>query len=466
MDEESADLVSDLPQEILQHIVSLIPLEEAVRTSTLSTQWRSIWTPFLVNLEFDSNETSTKQLNKIMATFLNSHNAPQLLKFSLTIPNKLEKNDQFFLVATKGAHKDLLLNFSEQNKDTTTHFNLVLEPTETINSTTFSSLKTLHLRSVTNIASNFVSALFSNCSVLESLKLENCMGMQDINVKANRFFEKFIVVDCKELVRLTICAPHLKTFWYRGVLPIIQLKNSTHLVDVTLNLKDGNGEKEFDCEDVLSLLASLKDIEVLTISGWLLEVYIYIYIYILVSLTNFNSLCCVIFEKLEFKFNKLKELRWIDSLLNKHKRDSLACFLNSTTFLEYLFVNIDEKYCSPIPCPLFHQYWHEPHLWMDYQMVKSNASQLNHLKIVNFAGFKNEEDELLLMDLLLHKAIVLKAMIVSLSTDNSSWVVTKIPQSQLSKTTLKCHSKRTVVSSSTIDCSFVLTEQVNNDSCL
>ncbi|KAM7531818.1 hypothetical protein LguiB_035228 [Lonicera macranthoides] len=398
MDEESADLVSDLPQEILQHIVSLIPLEEAVRTSTLSTQWRSIWTPFLVNLEFDSNETSTKQLNKIMATFLNSHNAPQLLKFSLTIPNKLEKNDQFFLVATKGAHKDLLLNFSEQNKDTTTHFNLVLEPTETINSTTFSSLKTLHLRSVTNIASNFVSALFSNCSVLESLKLENCMGMQDINVKANRFFEKFIVVDCKELVRLTICAPHLKTFWYRGVLPIIQLKNSTHLVDVTLNLKDGNGEKEFDCEDVLSLLASLKDIEVLTISGWLLE--------------------------------------------------------------------IDEKYCSPIPCPLFHQYWHEPHLWMDYQMVKSNASQLNHLKIVNFAGFKNEEDELLLMDLLLHKAIVLKAMIVSLSTDNSSWGVTKIPQSQLSKTTLKCHSKRTVVSSSTIDCSFVLTEQVNNDSCL
>lgn len=94
-------------------------------------------------------------------------------------------------------------------------------------------------------------------------------------------------------------------------------------------------------------------------------------------------------------------------------------------------------------------------------MVKSNASQLNHLKIVNFTGFKKEEDELLLMDLLLHKAIALKAMIVTLSTDNLSWTVTKIPQSQLKKT-LRCHSKRTVVSSSTIDCSFVLTEQVNN----
>lgn len=300
MEEESADLVSDLPQEILQRIVSFLTLKEAVRTSTLSTQWRSIWTPFLVNLEFDSNETTTKQLNKIMATLLTSHNTLRLLKFSLTIPNKLEKNDQFFLVATKGAHKDLHLNFSEQNKDTTTtHFNLVLEPTETINSTTFSSLKTLHIRSVTNIACNFVQALFSNCAILESLKLENCRGLQNINVKANRFFEKFIVVDCKELVRLTLCAPNLKTFWYRGVLPIIQLKNTTQLVDVTLNMKDGNGEKEFDCEDFLSLFASLKDIEVLTISGWLLEVCIYI----LVSLTNFNSVCCT------FRYTSVLKLR-------------------------------------------------------------------------------------------------------------------------------------------------------------
>lgn len=64
-------------------------------------------------------------------------------------------------------------------------------------------------------------------------------------------------MDCPSIDSVTICAPNLKSFWYQGVLPIIQFENTPQLVDVVLNLRDGLGNTEFDCEDVLSFLASL-----------------------------------------------------------------------------------------------------------------------------------------------------------------------------------------------------------------
>ncbi|KAH0995525.1 hypothetical protein GBA52_019389 [Prunus armeniaca] len=192
------------------------------------------------------------------------------------------------------------------------------------------------------------------------------------------------------MAAITISAQNLKSFWFHGALPqIITLKNTRSLVDVVLNLKDGPINNEFDCEEILSILFSFKDVEALTISGWLLE-----------------WLCSagVIFGRLDFQFNKLKALTWIDSLINKDKRDSLACFLNACPLLEKLLVEIDSN-LSTIPCPLFYQYWHEPHLWMDFTSVKSNTSQLKHLKSIELLGFTGRDHELQLMDLLLEKAI-------------------------------------------------------------
>uniref|UniRef100_A0A5B7C4S4 Uncharacterized protein n=1 Tax=Davidia involucrata TaxID=16924 RepID=A0A5B7C4S4_DAVIN len=445
--QESLDFISSLPCEILQQIISLIPLKEAVRTSILSTAWRSLWSPFQVELDIDSShitsDEASKKLMQAMAMFLKSRTSPELLKFCLSIPEK-EKGLVFF--AIKGVEKELCLDFSG-GKQITSNFDLILEPSCPIETLSFSSLKTLHLRSVNHLGKNLVSTLFSNCQLLESLKLEKCTGLQSIDIKANNCLQSFIVIDCPNMVSITISAPSLKSFWYRGVLPQIQLKTSPQLVDVILNLREGLGQNEFDCEDVLSLLASLIDIEILTISGWLLE-----------------WLCTagVIFGRLEFQFSKLKELCWIGSLMDRPKRDSLACFLNIVPFLEKLFVNIDQSYSS-IPCPFFHHYWHEPHLWMDYATVKSNASQVEHLKLFKLIGFTNEEDQLLLIDILLNKATNLNSMIVT-SLDNQSWRVSKIPYSQL-KQTSRCYSKQVGISSPNKECYFGLREEDSNGLC-
>ncbi|CAK9147232.1 unnamed protein product [Ilex paraguariensis] len=455
MEEEGHDMISNLPSEIQKLIVSSIPLKEAVRTSILSTTWRSLWTPLQVNLDLGSTQITsheaTEKLKEIMGMFLRSNDSPRLLKLSIISPKNTTVSAEFvhegFAMAIKGTDKDLQIDFANA-KQAICDFNLILNPScpshrhiHSMQTTSFSSLKTLHLTSITHLAENFVSSLFSSFWLLESLKLEKCSGLRKIDIKGANSLRNFVMKDCPNIISITLSAPNLKSFWYRGVLPNIELKNTPYLVDMVLDLKDGSGQNEFDCEDVLYFLSSLKDIEILTISGWLLE-----------------WLCGagVIFERLDFGLNKLKELCCLYSLMNRPLRDSLACFLNMTPNLEKLFVNIDQSYIR-IPCPFFHQYWHEPHLWMDYATVKCNAAQLKHLNIINLSGFTSEKDQLLLMDLLLHKALKPESMTVS-SPENRSWSVAKIPQTHLNMTQ-RFQQKVAVASPANMAYSFVLTEK-------
>lgn len=452
MEEERLDLISKLPPEILGRIVSLLPLKQAVRTSSLSTPWRSLWAPLQVDLYFASDQMTGQEASKeaaqVMATFLRSCQRPQQWKFRLGLQkNKQEPSktvQQLLVLATMGVDKELHLNFCD-GEQVPNVFQLTLGlPTKTSG---LSSLKSLHLRSVTLFAENLVSTLFSNCLLLENLKLENCSGLQSINIEAGNYLESFTVTNCPDMVNIKVSAPNLESFKYQGVLPLIQLKNTSNLIDVVLNLRDGLGYTEFDCEELLYLLASLKEVEILTISGWLLE---------------WMCSAGVIFGQLQFRFNKLKELRWIDSLMNRTKRDSLACFLNSTPSLEKLYIEIDQS-LSSIPHPFFHHYWHEPHLWMDYKTVKCNASQLVVLKSVRLVGFTNEEDELLLMDLLLKKAVTLKSMTVT-SPENHPWSVAKVPLTQLKQTSRSC-VKQMVVSATNKEYCFRFTGEDNSCSC-
>ncbi|KAI8560442.1 hypothetical protein RHMOL_Rhmol04G0255600 [Rhododendron molle] len=451
MEEERIETtMSNLPPEILRQIVSLIPLKEAVRTSTLSTSWKGLWTPFQVKFNSDPNQITShtddeasKKINPIVGLLSKSSSSPELWRFSLQM-EKTQKPLFFSAAKGGGGGEELHLDFLAKKNEVQSNFNLVFDPTPGISN--FSSIKTLHLVSVNTIAEDLVSTLFSSCRFLERLKLEKCSGIQSIDIKASDSLKSFQVVVCEELESIAISAPNLKSLWYRGALPLIQINGCPNLVDVVLDLREGFGRSEFDCEDVLNLLSSLKDAEILKISGWLLE-----------------WLCAagVVFERLQFRFNKLKELSWFDALMNQRKRDSLACFLHMSPHLEILFVKIDQN-LSSIPCPYFHQYWHEPHLWMDYETVMSQACQLQHLKLIQLEGFTNEEDDqlMMLMNLLLRQSVALKSMTV-ISPEKESRRVTKIPKSQL-KQTSACNPKRTVISSPNEDYCFGLIEDGNN----
>ncbi|KAL0338350.1 UNVERIFIED_CONTAM: hypothetical protein Sangu_1357100 [Sesamum angustifolium] len=404
--EERPDLISSLPDDILKNIMSMISFKEAIQSTTLSTSWRGLMSPYSVKVERNLVRSDALESKRILESFLGSRESFRSLKLYLDLC------DWDFAVCTRGAHGELHLDFSGQKELVPCTFGLVLDHSSCIGPR-FSSVRNLHLRSVSHLVGNLVGDLFSSCRILETLKLEKCRGLKNLDIKSNSCLQNLEIADCPNIATITISAENLKSF-------------------------------SFDCEEVLSLLSSVKDVEILTVSGWLIEV-----------------LCSagVIFSGLDFKFSKLKEFRCVCSKISSKTRDSLACFLNATPSLEELFVKIDEK-SRTVECALSNQYWHEPHLWKDYKTVKSNARWLKDLKTAKIAGFTGENDELLLVDLLLHTGINLKEMTVFPSTqsdDWASWRVGRVPCSQLKYIKLKY----VLISCPQIDACFVLTEATN-----
>nr|GEU43575.1 F-box protein At2g39490-like [Tanacetum cinerariifolium] len=453
---EKPNSIDSIPYEILYQIVSLIPLKEAVRTIILSSSWKHLWTPLQVhlNLDFDqitSQETS-QHMTKIISSFLHTYEKSyQILNLSFLESESLHK-ETLFLNAIKGVEKDLYISFHEETENLKC-FSLSIELP--LNNH-FSALKTLHLRSITHMAGSFLPALFSSCWNLETLSLEKCNGLHNIDLKAHDLLHKFEVLDCENVETVTISSgPNIKSFVYRGSLVKIVLKDVPKLCDVTLNMNGTSAVcdyNEYDSEGLLPLLNSLKDVEVLVLSGWLLE---------------WLDTRGITFDELEFKFDKLKELSWIHCCINTQMKDSLASFLSITPSLESLFIKIDENW-STIPCPHFHQPWSQ--VWTGTSVADSNDFQLQHLKMVNISGLKVEvENQILvsLMDLMLKKAIAIKKMIVAEVENKLSWKVAKVPQSQLrmisSSSSRTCYSsKSSLLLSFNNECCFQLTPVHDN----
>ncbi|KAJ0639580.1 putative F-box domain-containing protein [Helianthus annuus] len=63
----SVDRISTLPQPILESILSLLPTEEAARTSILSREWRYKWTT-IPNLRFELLNTTSELTSDIACT--------------------------------------------------------------------------------------------------------------------------------------------------------------------------------------------------------------------------------------------------------------------------------------------------------------------------------------------------------------------------------------------------------------
>ncbi|XAR50957.1 hypothetical protein NMG60_11005427 [Bertholletia excelsa] len=432
MGDDNSEHITALPKELLRRILSLVPLKEAVRTTVLSSSWQSLWAPNSVEFKSNSDLPTIEHAHEkfqhpLTTLLLKPCLSPELWQLHLSPP---ENDHHLALTAAKGIAGELYLIFSGKNPAPadlqlvpgSVHrspnpppaqppVNLVSGPDLRI-----STLRSLHLRSVSQVGEGLVSSLFSSCPLLESLSMEKCEGLRSVSIEAGESLEKLEILDCPNMASVKVSAANLSRFWYRGGLPKIEINGCPCLADVVLDLREGLGQYEFECEELVCLLASLKDVEILMISGWLLE---------------WVCTAGVIFSRLRFQFNKLKSLHWLDALLDRTKRNSLACFLNATPSLENLLVEIDQDLTSITCPPSFMQYWHEPHLCVDFATVKSNASPLEHLKRAKLKGFSGKDDQLLLMDLLLKQAgVVLKSMTVTTSPEKESWSISKIPISQ------------------------------------
>ncbi|GJY63670.1 F-box/FBD/LRR-repeat protein-like protein [Tanacetum coccineum] len=195
----SSDIISTLPQDIIEFILTLMPIRDAVRTSILSRKWKFCWTN-IPKLVFDDKlvkEIATCKLLKkeklacaifrvlllhtgsILEFNLNVGQYKMSLELDIIIRylswrNIVEK--LVFEMPNKYCYKLPALFFSFTELKDLWLTNCDFDPPLTFDG--FRRLKSVHFLDVT-ITSKVLQRFLSNCPLLTEVILDGCGGEQD-----------------------------------------------------------------------------------------------------------------------------------------------------------------------------------------------------------------------------------------------------------------------------------------------
>ncbi|TVU40240.1 hypothetical protein EJB05_13693, partial [Eragrostis curvula] len=237
--DEGPDLISRLPDEILQSIITLLPSKDGSRTQILSRRWRPLWRAAPLNLDAVVNGVMVdKQVSNILRT-LQTHQGP-VRRFTLT-------SSYTYLYGRRSSFLDTILRSPRLND--LQEFELLYDensgpsppvpqplfrfmptlkaltiaavckvlnfPTEISSTLSFPHLEQLTLRSV-NISEKALHGVLSRCPVLEALVLDWNRGYRLLCI-SSQTLRSLGISDCWkcEEGRLEeVIAPRLRTLGY------------------------------------------------------------------------------------------------------------------------------------------------------------------------------------------------------------------------------------------------------------
>ncbi|KAI3877777.1 hypothetical protein MKX03_019217 [Papaver bracteatum] len=286
---ENMDRISDLPDCLIQHILSFLPTECAVSTTVLSKRWNNLWIhvpilDFNHSNEEDSDEEDSDEKEAIweakanmfmdfVDSVLNHRKMLTIQKFCLTCDNayfddirvkewisaalKCKVEEMHLSVTWPYAMFPIGLFTSESLIKLHIYFlwneqeYCTLDLQQPIY---FPRLKILQLSSVIFEDEILVAQLFSNCPLLEDLCLIDCIweDVYHINISAPSL--KSFTLDNRELIskieyaELKIDAPNLMSIKYYDWLPWDFIVDKfPSLVDVDLRFENTlKGISDFD----------------------------------------------------------------------------------------------------------------------------------------------------------------------------------------------------------------------------
>lgn len=179
------DKISDLPEDLLVHILSLLPTTYIVGTSGVSKRWKSLWKK-VHKLRFNDRKFSGKKYESFLhyvEKFLLLHKAPTLVSLKLRVGPQCTADDiglWIKLALDRNIRELIIKHYSHYG-----HIRLsrrlcasktlvVLKLKNTILGDIsfppcFSSLRTLHLRYVEYSGDESVRNLLSGCPLLQNL---------------------------------------------------------------------------------------------------------------------------------------------------------------------------------------------------------------------------------------------------------------------------------------------------------
>ncbi|XP_059449082.1 putative F-box/FBD/LRR-repeat protein At4g03220 [Corylus avellana] len=459
--ENSIDRITDLPDAVLHHILSLLSIKSIAQTSLLSRRWRSLWSSF-PDLDFSTinpNPLSSKNLAKtshsssatgmdFIAQVLalhDKHSDIRILRFrahlSFSRLNGLIRRairlnvqqldvefatDDYFNIPRSVLASESLRVFKLKSHCPGFHL-----PPSSVMRDGFRSLHTLSLSLVVLYNQPSLVDLFSDSSFpnLKKLNLDACFGLKHLSVGC-RALEDFSLENCFELqglnisgpkmerVRVSYCfdaysekswvkinAPRLRILrWeYNSITDNCALENLSLLREVSIGFiilhEDINFEK---IQSVSNLLSGLSHAHCLKFESKCFEI---------LSINNYFAVYLQ-------PFHNLKSLE-LHTSFNKNNVLGIACLFRSSPTLHTLILKINNDY------NMERREWNRD-LWdmsssEEEQFWESQTqtlkSFLENLKVVEVHGFLECENEVSLAKFLLKHGKALQEM--TLCTGNS-----------------------------------------------
>ncbi|XP_059648658.1 F-box/FBD/LRR-repeat protein At1g13570-like isoform X1 [Cornus florida] len=226
------DRISKLPRNLIETILMLLPLRDAVRTSILSKKWRYNWAK-ITQLVFDKTliiqdpKENLQSLQRKLLTAINQvlllHDGP-ILKFTLSFSQLKSSSeiDQFILLLSRNGIEECTFYISKN-------------PPYTLPSSFFSCSQLKHL----NLSNcEFVTTLtFSGFSRLVSLELNQVNIGESIGslVSSCPLLERLTLIGTTHFEYIEIDSPNLKFLKTNVTFGYVHFKNTPLLAVVSIN---------------------------------------------------------------------------------------------------------------------------------------------------------------------------------------------------------------------------------------
>uniref|UniRef100_M1BTE4 Ubiquitin-protein ligase n=1 Tax=Solanum tuberosum TaxID=4113 RepID=M1BTE4_SOLTU len=224
------DVLSNLPDNVIDVILMCLPCKDAVRTSILSKKWRYKWCR-RTEFTLDKSHWVTKndllhptiKFKKIICQFLTLHEGP-ITKFTLDIVN-LENSpeiDNFIYFLSRNGIQHLVLHLSFDNP-------------YKLPSSVFTCSQLRHL-SLHNCSIHHSSAFkgFNRLISLELCEVIISSELLESLIYHCPLLEQLMLVILENLDTIEINVPTLRTLDFTGYISSICLKNSPRLVKLSL----------------------------------------------------------------------------------------------------------------------------------------------------------------------------------------------------------------------------------------